>query len=195
MKKTLRFMIAVPLVALFIANCSIMNTNTNLGYMVVGVDFPKKSFSIKKIPLKTTKILLEISGVGFTNTLQFFLTPDAPKIKILMIAGNKNITVTAFDDTSKILACTKTSIVIKNGVDNKLEIVLVEGTTPLEPSTDSKNTTDDVTLPIVIDKPKDPSNSSTNGSGTNGSGTNGSGTNGSGTNGSGTNGSGTNGSG
>lgn len=168
MKKTLRFMISVALVAL-IANCSVMNANNNLGYMFIGVDFPKKGFSIKKIPLETTKILLEISGVGFTNTLQIFLTPEYPKISLAMPIGNKNISVTAFDKDSKILAFAKNTTVIKNGQNTRVELVLVEGTTPLNPSPDSinnNNKTEDIVTPIiskpvVIEKPTDSSNSST----------------------------------
>ncbi|MEK7431993.1 MAG: hypothetical protein AABZ74_02585 [Cyanobacteriota bacterium] len=122
MKKILRFILLVQI--FIISNCNIINNEIKVGYIIIGVKFPEKQFNVKKIPLTTNKIELELSGTYIPNTLKFILTPEIPKLKLITPSGNMNLKVNAFDINNKLLAQTISVFYVKPYIHNIVEMEL-----------------------------------------------------------------------
>ncbi len=117
----------VPLLALLlVSSCSTPSTN-NKGFVKIDFKFPQtKSFNIKAIPENTQSFEVSIKGEGLSEAIVKKIDKEnSDKVFFQEIpVGEKDISVSAFGNSNKLLAKAETKIDIKAGQVNKATLEL-----------------------------------------------------------------------
>lgn len=125
MKKSLRFIIFLQTMAIFIASCNIVNQNNkDEGLLIIDVKFTEKTFGIKMLPSEIEKINIEIYGECLKNKIELTTSYKEPKVFINIIHGRKHILVKGIY-SNRIVAYGESSVFVYQYVKNRVEVNLI----------------------------------------------------------------------
>ncbi len=125
MKKILKLISLIQILAISVPACSVFNT-VGTGYITIGVKFPVKTFSVKKIPGGTETFRITITGIGLASPIILILKKENPKTTLAVPANEKTVKCEALGKNGELLAEAVQNIKISSLQTNTIVMDLQE---------------------------------------------------------------------
>lgn len=113
--------------SLLFSSCSIPKFNqASKGAISIAIQFPQKTFQVQLIKPETTTILAAVYGTELSISdpvLSPALTPDSPRVNLVVPLGNQVVIGAAYDGNRQILTAGKSTVNVNGRTQLELELV------------------------------------------------------------------------